>query len=1759
LNYSVSSAGDGAKTLYLWAKDSAGVVSQIPTTVNFTLDTTAPTVTITTQPLAQSKLSSQSFAFTGNDGTGSIDHFECKMDAGLWTLCSSPAAYSSLTEGDHTLSVRAVDTASNTSAIDSKSWHIDLTVPVLTITGPASLTNSLSANFTLTATDLGGSGVASYQCSVDGGAYASCTAVTSLVLTAGSHSFKARAYDGAGNVSSVQTLSWTIDTTPPTVTLTSKPLAVTNAMNAVFTFMGSDSGGGNIASFECSLDAQAYASCTSGKTYTSLADGFHTFNVRASDTAGNVGNATSYTWKVDTTTPMASISSYPDSITNQTTASFGFSATPPSGGSITGYECQIDGGAWTSCTSPKTYNSLVQGNHTFAVRSIDDNSNVSSPTSYSWTIDTTVPVLTLNQTPAAISNLKSVQVQFSATDSGGGSVDTYYCQLDGGGYSECSSPRDINSLTQGSHTVDVKVTDTAGNSSVVQSYTWVTDLTLPTLTLLTTPDSLTNSTSAAFTFSGGDTGGGTLAGFYCSLDGSTAVACTSGVSYSSLAAGVHTFDVYAMDSAGNASADVSFNWTVDLIAPTLTITSKPSANWNSAAASFVFLATDSGGGTVAGYQCKIDGGAYASCASGLTYTSLAEGAHIFSVYATDTAGNQSSVVTHNWTVDTVAPVVTITTPSASSTVVPVGSLSSFSIGGSCSENGASVTVAGLSGITAACSGGSWSTNLNLTALTDGSYSLSASQTDAAGNVGASASKTIVKDATAPTITLTTPSATRGGTALTLNWVATEANVPTNSSFNVEIYDGSSWASFGTLTATAGANSAKSYSLSSVNAPALNTASARVRVTLVDAAGNSATATSSSFAIDSTAPTLSSFTLNDGLSTTTNNNIRVGFTATDSLTNISKICMQTNGTAPTSASSCWVTASSYGLTPAKSLSTSSIYFNVGLVSGTYPIYIWLMDAVGNISSNASAGGVDSGSVTYNSPLPPVISAIQLTSTDTPNSPPAGTDLKVSAAGAIYLKWNVTSVTGLSSAPINIVYTTDDSTEAGTLATGLNNTANGGCTVTAGFTGCAVLSAPVGTYFRVKMKVKDALGFSTNITSNPLNSGSVNFLAGNTDLGLGSSAKSAILQPSGNYSLAVLDDGRIFVVDSRGLAWVNPQTGVYELLATYAASSSGDGGVLTSAKFKTLNGIWVDNNNDILVADARVIRKINTRVSPMTISRVIGGGTNSGDYVSGALNFLATADISKLTVSANGDIYFRSSSDHKLRKYSASTDVISTINLSGTGNRYSSTQDNTLCTTAGYYMTFDSAGNVDRLLWYLQLGASTSCPFSTGTNEGRASAQVDPVTGVSFLPAPSYVKAAAGFRDFAVFYNDKSGNAYAANTNAGSVQAIYKFDSTSMSWSMLYGSNSPGTCPDGTLQSACAITAQALTFNSQGQIFYIDGKAKAIRTIDADGYIRTLVGDRLGSDDGRQVLATRFTSLTDVKSWSSGGQNYITALDYGDVRVREFKPGETIYTVAGAQYSKAPDVGSVGATSPFSNTADNYPYRMGVASNGDLYLPRTGGYLSKLPRATGLWEDLASGYGYGPAILAINDNGILVNTFSYNLTYGSVDSRNLFYDFVAKTQTTYVRYGGGVTVPNTVCADGTALNACLTAGLAKDRGYQGAFDSVTNMWLIPEVSSKRIAQFASDGSGTMGTFYTLSRVFSRFTINRSSDLSTNFIYTCSSGKLYKYNLNSSGAETELTLPNSTFTCTGGLEYNRERNSVLFTYSQNGLSGVAEYVNP
>jgi hypothetical protein len=88
--------------------------------------------------------------------------------------------------------------------------------------------------------------------------------------------------------------------------------------------------------------------------------------------------------EADCTPPGTTIDSGPPALTNNATPSIAFS-----GPGATGFECTIDGGPASPCTSPTALPTLPDGNHSFAVAAFDAVGNVDpTPATRAFRVDT---------------------------------------------------------------------------------------------------------------------------------------------------------------------------------------------------------------------------------------------------------------------------------------------------------------------------------------------------------------------------------------------------------------------------------------------------------------------------------------------------------------------------------------------------------------------------------------------------------------------------------------------------------------------------------------------------------------------------------------------------------------------------------------------------------------------------------------------------------------------------------------------------------------------------------------------------------------------------------------------------------------------------------------------------------------------------------------------------------------------------------------------------------------------------------------------------------------------------------------------------------------------------------------------------------------------------------------------------------------------------------------------------------------------------
>jgi hypothetical protein len=417
-------------------------------------------------------------------------------------------------------------------------------------------------------------------------------------------------------------------------------------------------------------------------------------------------------------------------------------------------------------------------------------------------------------------------------------------------------------LPQGTYTAQAQQTDTAGNTGTSGANTFIIDTTAPPLpTINSAPVSPSNSPNATFTFSDSEAG----VSFLCRVDSLPFSPCSSPTTFAAVTAGAHTFQLRAQDAAGNTTGSASTSWTIDLTAPTVTLSTPANgtltnqqtptitgtASTASGDASTVTVSIYNGasvtGSPAQQRTATVTAGAWSTVPS----TPLTSGTYTIQAQQTDTAGNTGTSTANTITIDTTAPIVTLTAPAnGSATNSQTPALTGTA--GTATGDSTTVTVRIYSGsgtagtllqtLTPTRTGGTWTTVP--TTLAQGTYTAQATQTDTAGNIGTSTANTFTIDTTPPTVTLASCPVTgpNGNRVVTPTGTASTATGD-NQTITITIYNGSGTAgtTFQTLTttATAGAWTATSNKLTHGN-------NYTIRAAQTDSAANTGLTTTCTF-------------------------------------------------------------------------------------------------------------------------------------------------------------------------------------------------------------------------------------------------------------------------------------------------------------------------------------------------------------------------------------------------------------------------------------------------------------------------------------------------------------------------------------------------------------------------------------------------------------------------------------------------------------------------------------------------------------------------------------------------------------------------------------------------------------------------------------------------------------------------------------------------------------------------------------------------
>jgi hypothetical protein len=290
--------GLGEHTFTLRTTDAAGIVGQ-PATYTWRVrrsgggDTTGPTTTITSGVEGETTSTSATFAFHASE---EAVEYGCSLDGMAFKPCESRQSFRNLVVGDHVFAVRAVDADKNVGPARQRTWTIindsaDVGPTTRIVAKPEGPTKRTTATFRFSSEP-----GTQFSCALDGMSFQKCASPWIYRnVPHGRHTFAVRARARNGTWGPQARHSWSVDRQPPVTTIVNAPPTSTSERDATFSFRANE---GNVQ-FGCSLDGSDFKLCSSPWPYMDLAvDAEHTFAVRGTDAAGNIGEPTRHEWEI---------------------------------------------------------------------------------------------------------------------------------------------------------------------------------------------------------------------------------------------------------------------------------------------------------------------------------------------------------------------------------------------------------------------------------------------------------------------------------------------------------------------------------------------------------------------------------------------------------------------------------------------------------------------------------------------------------------------------------------------------------------------------------------------------------------------------------------------------------------------------------------------------------------------------------------------------------------------------------------------------------------------------------------------------------------------------------------------------------------------------------------------------------------------------------------------------------------------------------------------------------------------------------------------------------------------------------------------------------------------------------------------------------------------------------------------------------------------------------------------------------------------
>lgn len=438
-----------------------------------------------------------------------------------------------------------------------------------------------------------------------------------VTLAAGGNTIEARSIDRAGNPSNTlaYTVTCTVDTTPPTVTVNSPtPGQTIGTRSVAVNGNAADTAGlgTGVIAVEVRVNSGAWqkaSGTTSWNTQIGLSVGANAIQVRSLDLAGNYSTLATVNVNcnapADNTPPTVTIGSpYAGQLLETwSTVVSGSSSDSGSAGGVNLVEVRLNGGAWQATNTTSGYAawnlpmSFVAGSNTVEARSRDYVGNYSAIASVTFTsqgpADTTIPRVAISTPIDAegfVAGIVAVTGTASETGSNPSGVGVVEVRLNGGAWQPAVGTATWTanvSLPVGTNTIEARSRDNAGNYSeiaMISLFGYSTDNTPPTVTIASPANGQTIgywSYTVAGTAADPGAGPSGVGLVEARVNGGAWKAATGRAAWTcpvTLAAGANTIEVRSRDYAGNVSSIQvvtlnSENPAADATLPTVTISS----------------------------------------------------------------------------------------------------------------------------------------------------------------------------------------------------------------------------------------------------------------------------------------------------------------------------------------------------------------------------------------------------------------------------------------------------------------------------------------------------------------------------------------------------------------------------------------------------------------------------------------------------------------------------------------------------------------------------------------------------------------------------------------------------------------------------------------------------------------------------------------------------------------------------------------------------------------------------------------------------------------------------------------------------------------------------------------------------------------------------------------------------------------------------------------------------------------------------------